>query len=223
MLILDLCGGTGSWSEPYYAAGYEVVVVDPFSTADGAIRRDVRQFSATTSGLGQVHGVLCAPPCTQFSVSGARWWKSKPPELLKEAISIVEACLRVVRECEPKWWALENPAGRLRKFIGDPSYSFQPWEFGDPWTKRTCIWGEHSLPVPIPCATKPVSEPGKRWKQSLTNHLSPKPTAAQISKLVTSGMFPPDWVHRLGPSPLRATLRSITPPGFARAFFLANP
>jgi len=32
-----------------------------------------------------------------------------------------------------------------------------------------------------------------------------------------------DWIHRLGPSPDRATLRSITPPGFAKAFFEANP
>ena len=37
-----------------------------------------------------------------------------------------------------------------------------------------------------------------------------------------SGMIPPDWVHQLGPCPARAVLRSMTPPGFARAFFEAN-
>ena len=29
MLILDLCGGSGSWSQPYKDAGYDVIVVDP--------------------------------------------------------------------------------------------------------------------------------------------------------------------------------------------------
>lgn len=42
-------------------------------------------------------------------------------------------------------------------------------------------------------------------------------------QLAQQGIIPADWVHRLGPSPERATLRSITPPGFARAFFEANP
>ena len=35
--------------------------------------------------------------------------------------------------------------------------------------------------------------------------------------------LPPDWVHKLPPSKDRATLRSVTPPGFAKAFFEANP
>jgi hypothetical protein len=38
-LILDLCGGTGSWSHPYTEAGYEVIIVDPL--VDGS---DVRSF-----------------------------------------------------------------------------------------------------------------------------------------------------------------------------------
>jgi hypothetical protein len=203
-IILDLCGGTGSWSDPYRRAGYDVRVV--------TLPQDVRDYSPPAS----VHGILAAPPCTDFAVSGARWWASKPPPDL----SIVRACLSIVEETGPKWWALENPVGRLRQFIGAPGYSFQPWEFGDPWFKRTCIWGSHSRPLPT-CTTAP-EKTGERWRSPLTNHLSPKPTAEQIAKLVKTGMIPPDWIHRLGPSPERATLRSITPPGFARAFFEAN-
>jgi hypothetical protein len=209
-VILDLCGGTGAWSRPYAEAGYDVRVVTlPV--------QDVRDYEPPAD----VYGILAAPPCTEFAVSGARWWAQKDPGRLAEALEIVAACLRIVERSRPWFWALENPVGRLRRFIGPPAYSFQPYEYGDPWLKRTLIWGTANRPDLRPVAA-PKSGKG-RWQVSLTNHLSPAPTAEQIAKLVSTGMIPGDWIHRLGPSPDRATLRSITPPGFARAFFEANP
>jgi hypothetical protein len=62
MLILDLCGGTGAWSQPYREAGYCVELVDPL--ADG---QDVRLLRRIKAG---VHGILAAPPCTDLSGSG---------------------------------------------------------------------------------------------------------------------------------------------------------
>lgn len=213
-IILDLCGGTGAWSEPYRRSGrYKVIVV---TLPD----QDVRDYRPPSDG---VLGVLAAPPCTEFAVSGARWWKEKErqrPHLLEEAVEVAKACLRVIEVVRPKWWALENPVGRLAQFIGPYRYIFEPWEYGDPWLKRTCIWGTAAQPEKRPCL-KPKGGSG-RWRVSLTNHLSPTPTAEQIANLVRTGMIPPDWIHRLGPSPDRATLRSITPPGFAQAFFVAN-
>lgn len=217
-VILDLCGGTGSWSRPYAEAGYDVrlITLPEFDVLNYRPPRDVR-----------VYGVLAAPPCTHFSVSGARWWADKDARGdTREAVRIANACMAIIDEVKPAWWALENPVGRIAQLVerlGKPALSFQPWEFGDPWLKRTLIWGQFTKPKRLNGATKPEYTSGKRWKVSLTNHLSPKPTAEQIAKLAASGMIPPDWVHRLGPSPDRATLRSITPPSFARAFFEANP
>ncbi len=208
-IILDLCGGTGAWSEEYAKAGYDRRVIT-------LPENDVRQYWPPD----KVWGVLAAPPCTEFSGSGARWWATKPSELLTEALEVVRACQRIIDEAHPQWWALLNPVGRLPRFIGPYRYTFQPWEYGDPWLKRTCIWGDHNIPVKSPCE-RPDSGKG-RWRVSLTNHLSPKPTAGQLSKLVKTGMIPADWIHRLGPSPDRAMLRSITPPRFAKAFFEAN-
>lgn len=216
-VILDLCGGTGSWSEPYrQSSAYKVILV---TLPDS----DVRLFEPPAA----VHGILAAPPCTQFAVSGARHWRRKDterPELLREGLEVVFACLRIIEISKTrglKWWALENPVGRLPHFIGPYAYSFQPYEYGDPWLKRTCIWGWHQRPQLTP-VQKPEGGAG-RWKVSLTNHLSPTPTAEQIRRLADTGMIPADWIHRLPPSADRATLRSITPPGWARAFFKANP
>ena len=77
-VILDLCGGTGAWSKPYSEAGYDVRLI---TLPD----YDVKTYNP----LDNVYGILAAPPCTEFSVSGVRWWNTKPPERLIEAIEIV--------------------------------------------------------------------------------------------------------------------------------------
>ena len=76
-IILDLCGGTGAWSRPYAEAGYDVRLVT-------LPEQDVRTYEPPD----RAWGVLAAPPCTEFAVSGARWWKLKPPEALGGALLV---------------------------------------------------------------------------------------------------------------------------------------
>lgn len=197
-IILDLCGGTGAWSQPYRDAGYDVRLV---TLPD----HDVRTYVPPAN----VHGILAAPPCTEFAVSGARWWAEKDPALLEEALEIVDACLRIIDQSRPAWWALENPVGRLRTLrgrelmvaqtchgiLGDhratpkPTLTFDPCDYGDPWTKNTLVWGRFCIPKQNPV---PATE---FW----------------------------GWRKLGGKSERTKRLRSITPPGFAKAFFEANP
>lgn len=149
-VILDLCGGTGGWSKPYADAGYDVQIVDlqvwdktKASTGDVRMLRfdDVR---------APVHGILAAPMCTDFAVSGARWWADKGEAALLNGLSIVHACLALVTLHRPVWWALENPVGRLVHYLGEPSYMFDPCDHGDPYTKKTCLWGNFAHPKRSP-------------------------------------------------------------------------
>ena len=176
-IILDLCGGTGAWSAPYKEAGYEVIIVDLIQGDD------VRLFKPPKN----VYGILAAPPCTHLCGSGARWWKEKGDAALLDALSIVDACLRIIYMSNPVFWALENPVGRIVHYLGKPKMYFQPYEYGDPYTKKTCVWGDFNIPKKTPV------EPTEGGK-----------------------------ICRLPPSPDRSKLRSITPQGFARAFFDAN-
>ncbi len=82
--------------------------------------------------------------------SGARWWKSKGKKKLLEALAIVDACLRIILISKPVFWALENPVGRLSKYLGKPKLYFNPCDYGDPWTKKTCIWGNFNIPIKNP-------------------------------------------------------------------------
>lgn len=146
--ILSLCDYTGSWSQPYVDAGYDVIRVD-IKKGD-----DVRLFKALSH---PVRGVLAAPPCTHFASSGARWWADKGEAALLEALAIVDACLRIVAVHRPRWWVLENPIGRLRDYLGEPRMSFDPCEYGrydgghgDGYTKRTLLWGDFAMPLKSP-------------------------------------------------------------------------
>jgi len=136
-VILSLCDYSGVWSGPYREAGYDVRQVDLANS------QDVRLLEYA----GPVWGVLAAPPCTVFAASGARWKRSEAAML--EGLSIVDACLRAVMIGKPQWWALENPVGKLTRYLGKPVFTFQPSDFGDTYTKRTCLWGRFVLPVPV--------------------------------------------------------------------------
>ena len=135
MLILDLCGGTGAWSQPYREAGYCVELIDILNG------RDVRLVQR----MRGVHGILAAPVCTVQSYARNRY----PPtdaELLA-SLSVVDASLRVVFAHRQylKWWALENPRNKLRRYLGPARLEFYQWEYGDAGHKPTCIWGEFAV------------------------------------------------------------------------------
>jgi hypothetical protein len=131
-IILDLCGGSGAWSDPYAAAGYDVRRV----TLPAA---DVRSYEPPAD----VWGVLAAPPCEVFSL--ARRGTPTDAEYLC-ALEVVLGCLRIIALTGPRWWAMENPAGRLSRWMGTPRDVWEPCDFGDPWTKRTALWGCFTAP-----------------------------------------------------------------------------
>lgn len=182
-IILDLCGGTGAWSKPYKDAGYNVKLIT-FPPDD------VRLYMKP---IFEVYGILAAPPCDHFSVSGAQYWKAKDTDgRTKDGISIMDACMRIIFVCNPVFWCLENPVGRMKYFIGDPQLIFNPCDYGDPYTKKTLLWGKFNLPE--------------------KNKVEPIKVCSQGS-----------WLQKLGgKSEKTKMLRSITPEGFAKAFFKAN-
>lgn len=181
-IILDLCGGTGSWSKYYKELGYDVRLIT-------LPEHDVRTYQPPEG----VYGILAAPPCTHFTVSGAQYWPAKDADgRTFEDCTILTACLMIIARAQPKFWVLENPVGRMRKLLGDPDFKFDPCDFGDPYTKRTYLWGNFNIPEKNPVEPIRFNKQGS-WLQSLG-----------------------------GKSEKTKELRSITPAGFAEAFTKAN-
>ncbi len=132
-VILDLCGGTGSWSNPYKEAGYFVRVID--------LPSDIRLLEKINE---PVYGILAAPPCRCFTNSGNAVKKSITETI--DALSVVDACLRSVLLYKPKFWALENPLGKLSRYLGKPAFTFHPWHYEGRQRKLTCLWGDFNPP-----------------------------------------------------------------------------
>ena len=211
-IILDLCGGTGAWSAPYKEAGYDVRNI---TLPDN----DVRNFYPTPL---PIYGILAAPPCTMFSDARTN---AKTPRDLKSGMEIVKACLRIIWEYQYrtksdqqkypplKFWALENPwYGRLKWFLGNPKFTFSPWEFGDAYKKKTAIWGYFNEPV------KTHTDIGQvLTKEQIDKH---KTNSQQLPKFdyMRSKDIHPEAFGKLD----RQARRSITSRGFALAFFKEN-
>lgn len=191
LTILSLCDATGNISKPYREAGYNVIQIDLATTG-----QDVRLLPFQ----GKVHGIIAQPPCTHLANSGARWFKSKGEGPLLEALSIADACLRMVAVCKPAFWVLENPVGRLTTYYGPPQFKFNPCDYGklaevpEAYTKKTYLWGNFVPPLPVFIGTDAYVFPVEG-----------------------------DRTTKMKGGKNRAALRSVTPTGFARAFFIANP
>lgn len=146
--------------------------------------------------LSTVWGILAAPPCTVFSKAGAQYWATMPQEQLLEGLSVVDSVIRIAHANNPAWWVLENPAGRLSDYLGTAQYWFRPVDYGDSGTKLTYLWGRFSAPLPT----------GARAAGSLK--------IQEVSRRQSFG----------GNSDIRRqNARSVTPAGFAQAFFECNP
>lgn len=186
-VVLDLCGGTGAWSEPYRNAGYDVRIIS-------LPECDVRLYVPPPS----VHGILAAPPCTEFSFAKHFHGAGKYSHDFLKGLEIASACMRIILTAKPNWWALENPRGYLRRWLGNPQFTFNPWQFGDSYQKQTDLWGEFIFPVPLETV--------------------PPPEMVKFSMLKSKEIHP-EYYGALS----RTERRAITPAGFAKAFFSANP
>ena len=201
-IILDLCGGTGSWSRPYKEAGYDVRVI---TLPD----YDVLTYDPPEG----VYGILAAPPCTEFSLARNGSHRKRD---LAVGMETVSACLRIIWQCQThgrlQFWALENPVGLLRRFLGVPPYTFYQWWFGDLGIKRTDLWGQYNQPKQTVFERPDHPYFIKQYKSGKKNQFAWSAPACPA--------WAKEYIDRQ--TDKRAALRAITPPGFAQAFFKRN-
>ncbi len=219
-IILDLCGGTGSWSKPYKEAGYDVKLItlpkyDLFDTHTHThTHTHTRMIEFRNSfteeieavNADEVYGILAAPTCTMFSLARTT---AKTPRDFESGMKLVEKCLEIIWYCRAsndsalKFWALENPQGYLRQFLGRPPFTFSPEEYGENYTKKTDIWGYFNIPKKNPYRLSP----DEQLLSCRNNRVLPE--------LPDDYIMPEGWNRQ-------AARRSMTSKRFAEAFYKAN-
>lgn len=89
--------------------------------------------------------IIAHPPCTYLSCVGNRSFslKCNPMEKVEQRIKLREEAFiffMTFVNCKCKHIAVENPMGYCNTHYRKPDQIIQPYHFGDPFTKRTCLW-----------------------------------------------------------------------------------
>lgn len=118
MLMLDLFAGLGGASEAQRKRGWDVVTVDVDPAFNSAVTADLTSWSWDGPSP---HLVWASPPCQEFSRHGMPWLRKKNPP--PPSMHLLWAARRIIEECDPVWWVVENVRGAIpffRPLLGDP-------------------------------------------------------------------------------------------------------
>ena len=203
-IILHLCADIGSDSRFYQLDdSYEVIKI--------GIEIGVENYTPPKN----VYGVIANPVCTEFSNIQGR---SEDKKDYEKGMFLVNHCLRVIEECKPKFWVIENPAkGSLHKFLGKPVLKYQPWQYGSPWTKETALWGEFNIPEKKYTNWDDVPKNDKLYIRPTRT----KPSLAILHKSSKELIPEMEWAKHLINDDM--SIRSWCSQGFAKAFYDSNP
>jgi hypothetical protein len=156
--------------EPWLEAGHECWIVDiqhePGEHREGNLVRVGADILTWLPPRRDYVITFAFPPCTNLSVSGARWFHDKGLAGLAQGIALVERCALICQWTEAPWM-LENPVSVLSSYWREPDYLFQPWQYGDPVSKKTCLWTGNGFVMPTPSvAVRPANVEEKVWRMA---------------------------------------------------------
>lgn len=180
--VLVACEFSGVVRSAFREAGFDAWSCDLLPAEDGSefhYQCDIREVLYDNWTL-----LIAHPPCTRLCNSGVRWLHKPPVGKTKEQIwdelkRGAEFFSMFINATHIKHRCVENPimhkyAKGLIENYKDPTQCVQPWEFGDPVSKRTCLW-LYNLPRLLPKVLfKPedveqsiyLASPSKdRWKE----------------------------------------------------------
>ena len=187
MKILIGCEYSGAVRDAFISLGHDAMSCDFLPTESPGPHYQGNVFDIIGNGwdIGIFH-----PPCTYMASSGLHWNKKDPTRQKKTEESL--EFVRMLLGCGIRHIALENPIGCISTRIRKPNQIIQPWQFGHPESKATCLWLENLPPlVPTNVLSKPI---GGRWENQT-----------------------PSGQNNLGPSKDRWKIRSRTYKGIADA------
>ena len=188
MRVLCACEESQAVTSELRRLGHEAYSCDLLPTSGAHPEWHVRADAVEVAKLAW-DMVIAFPPCTHLACSGARWFGEKRRDgRQQQAIGLFLALATL--DHVPRL-AVENPVGIMSRLYRRPDQVIQPWQFGHPETKATCLW-LRGLPPLVP--THDVSDEMARLPDAEAHR-----------------------VHHMAPGPDRQRLRGRTYPGIARA------
>lgn len=128
--------------------------------------------------------MIAFPPCTHLAVSGARWFTEgkKDIQLQIDALAFVQKLM----DAPISKIAIENPVSVISTHIRKPDQIINPYQFGDPVPKKTCLWLKNLPKLKPTSVVEPqfiIGKDGKKY--SLIHYMTPFDKDRQRKRSIT--------------------------------------
>lgn len=171
MKILIACEFSGTVRDEFIKQGHDVISCDLLPTEKPGPHYQGNVFDIINNGFDMM---IAHPPCTYLCSSGLHWNKRRPgrEQETEKALQFVE----MLMDAPIDKIAIENPIGCISSRIRKPNQIIQPYQYGHPESKATCLWLKN-LPELKPTNILTLPESG-RWNNQTAsgqNKLTPGP------------------------------------------------
>ena len=140
MKVLVACEFSGTVRDAFIRGGHDAMSCDllPTDVPGPHYRGDVMDVIGAGWDL-----MIAFPPCTYLTLTGNKWFKpefaDRFPQRHQQRKDAVDFFMQLVNLPISRI-AIENPIGVMSSNYRTPDQIIQPWQFGYPTTKATCLW-----------------------------------------------------------------------------------
>lgn len=141
MRVLVACEYSGAVRDEFIKLGHDAVSCDLLPTDVPGPHYEGDVFDIINDGWDIM---IAFPPCTHLALSGSQWFEQKRKDGRQaEALQFV----RDLMNAPIDKIAIENPLGIISSQIRKHDQIIQPWQFGEPFQKSTCLWLKNLPPL----------------------------------------------------------------------------
>jgi hypothetical protein len=157
--VLVACERSGVVRRAFRALGHDAWSCDIVPADDGSEHHLIGDaieaaYSRWATGVWDI--IVAHPPCNHLAASGAQYWPAKQADgRQQEAIDFFLALFNAPASAV----AVENPVGIIGTVFRKADQIIQPWQFGDPFNKKTCLWLRGLQPL----TPTSIVEPTHNW------------------------------------------------------------
>jgi len=140
MRVLVACEYSGRVRDAFIRGGHDAMSCDlvPTDVPGPHYEGDVMDIITDNWDL-----LIAFPPCTYLTLTGNKWFKpefaDRFPERHQQRKDAIDFFMQIANMPIPRI-AIENPIGIMSSHYRKPDQIIQPWQFGFPTTKATCLW-----------------------------------------------------------------------------------
>jgi site-specific DNA-cytosine methylase len=174
--ILIACEYSGAVREAFRKLGHNAISCDLLESEDNSpFHYQGNVFDIIKGNPFNNHQpwdlMIAHPPCTDLAVSGSRWF---PEKIADGRQDIALQFVRDLMDAPIEHILIENPISVISSKIRKPNQIIQPWQFGDPFQKSTCLWLKN---LPLLAHTKIVDKGEfKEWIDKKTGKVKRQAT-----------------------------------------------